>query len=278
MTKPSAARSRVSATCPTEWPGPARPGPARRGAARAGGCVVPRLCCAGLEQRPQHRPHVVQDHRVRRFNRVNAVGLEHQLRARRIGHALEQKGHQRRAFGLSHAGKQPRKFIAVFAPVVRRHLHAGQQHRGPSGLGGTRHLQQVGAGHVHRQAAQGIVATEFQDHMGGLVLEQQARQPRAAARRGVAADAGIDHRGSELLLHQALLQQGHPAAAAPEPVLGRQAVSHHQHDTPPRGPLRQGTACPTCKHRERGTVRQPLAPGNGRSRAQIQTQRRLIHV
>jgi hypothetical protein len=36
-------------------------------------------------------------HRVRGGHRVDAVGLEHRLGVGRVGHALEQKGHQRGA-------------------------------------------------------------------------------------------------------------------------------------------------------------------------------------
>jgi hypothetical protein len=64
--------------------------------------------------------------------------------------------------------------------------------------------------------------------MAGLVLLQQRRQTRAATRRGVAADAGIDHLRARAFLLEFLRQQLHPACAARQAVFGTQGVPDHQ--------------------------------------------------
>jgi len=50
-------------------------------------------------------------------------------------------------------------------------------------------------GHVHRQAAQRVIAAELDDDDLRLMLLEQAWQAGTPARGGVATDAGIDHRG-----------------------------------------------------------------------------------
>ncbi len=84
------------------------------------------------------------------------------------------------------------KSSRVLAAVVRRQLHADDQHPRTRGLAGLRHRDQVGLRHRQRQPTQRVVAAEFDDQHRGLVLLQQCRQPRTAARRRVAADAGVD--------------------------------------------------------------------------------------
>jgi hypothetical protein len=76
-----------------------------------------------------------------------------------------------------------------------------------------------------RQAPQRVVAAELDDHHGRLVLGQQRRQPRTAARCGVAADAGIDHASGDLFLGKLLVQQRHPAGAARQAVFRAQRVA-----------------------------------------------------
>ena len=130
--------------------------------------------------------------------------------------------------------------------------------------------REVVARHRQRQAAQRVVGAELDDHVRGLVLAEQRGQARAAARRRVAADAGVDHGGAHLRLLQALLHQRHPAAAARDAVLGRQAVAHHQH----LGRLGHGAcACGTAPARAsdgHATVREPRASvtPHGRSKGE----------
>ena len=107
---------------------------------------------------------------------------------------FSRKGTSAAPSALATRGEQRGEVLAVLAAVVRRHLHADDQHPRAGGLGGARHRGQVVLRHRQRQAAQRVVAAEFEDHVRRLVLRQQRRQARAAARGGVAADAGVDDR------------------------------------------------------------------------------------
>ena len=112
------------------------------------------------------------------------------------------------------------QFLVVAGAVVRRHLHADQQHARAGGLGRLGHGSQVGLGHGQRQAAQGVVAAQLNHHVRGLFARQQGRQAGAAARRGVTTDAGIHDPGRNFFARQALLQQGRPSRAAFQAILG----------------------------------------------------------
>jgi hypothetical protein len=113
---------------------------------------------------------------LRRFARVDAVGLEQPLRIRPVRDALQQEGHEGCTFVLGHIGEQCREVRAVLAAVVRRHLHAEHQHPRASAFGGARHRRQVGLRAGQRQAAQCVVAAQFEHHMGRPVLCQQRGQ------------------------------------------------------------------------------------------------------
>ena len=71
-----------------------------------------------------------------------------------------------------------------------------------------------------------VVAAQF-DHHGGPVLLPAARPARATARSGVAADAGVDHGGGDLLSWPGAVPAARPSPAVPrrDAVLGRQAVA-----------------------------------------------------
>ncbi len=160
---------------------------------------------------------------------MDAIGLEPTLGIGHVGNAFEEEGYQTRFVLLCHLGEGVGKARAVIGPVIGRHLHAQQQHLGASALAGLNHGLQVTARHLQRQATQGIVATEFNHHHGGLVLGEQHRQPGAPARRGVAADAGIDHAPGGPLFLQFLTQQRHPARASRQAILGTERIADHQH-------------------------------------------------
>ena len=130
---------------------------------------------------------------------------------------------------MCHSAVEGGKVGAVFGAVVGRHLHAQQQYPRAGLLASPHHGAQIVFGHAQGQATQGVIAAELNDQYPRLVLAQQCGQARASAGGGVAADAGIDHAVPARFGAQLLLQQGHPAAAAFEPILGTQRVAHHQH-------------------------------------------------
>ncbi|EEF26682.1 conserved hypothetical protein, partial [Ricinus communis] len=158
--------------------------------------------------------------------RMQPVGLE-QLRL--VGHAVEHERHQRRLDVLAQRAVHGEKLVGIVAAIVGRHAHADQHHLGVGLGGGLAHGAQVGLGGRHRQAAQAVVGAQLDDHDVGLVLGQQRRQARAAAAGGLAADAGIDHDGVDVVLLQFLLGQRDPARAARQAIFGRQTISEHKH-------------------------------------------------
>ena len=180
------------------------------------------------QQLPQLRPHVVQHGRMRFCARVDTVGLEHRRGVRSIGHPLQKEGHHRCLACLRHFGKQVAKPFGVVATIVGWHLHTHQQHLGPGFLGGFGHKTQVVFGVGQGQAAQRIVATEFNHHMGGLVLLQQGGQAAAATRCGFTTHTRIHHSRRDLFLRKPFFEQRHPAFATFEPIFGAQRVTQHQ--------------------------------------------------
>jgi putative ABC transport system ATP-binding protein len=191
---------------------------------------------------------------------VDAVGLEQGFRIRRVGHALQQKGHERCALVLGHSGEQRRKITAVLAAVVRWDLHPHNDDLRADVGRCLDHRGQVLAGHLERQATQGVVAAQFDDHVRRPVQLQQGRQARTPARGGVAADAGVDDRRVDTLLREAFFEQRDPAFAAPQPVLGRQAVAYDQNHRFRRARLAGlGRSRPhePGGHTKRGTLNQP---------------------
>ncbi len=129
---------------------------------------------------------------------MDAVGLKQLGGLGNIGHVFEKEGHEARFFGGSYFAKSFGKLFAIVCAKVGRQLHAYQQHFGTHLLRSVGHAAQVVCGHGHGQAAQCVVCAQLDHYMRGLVLRQQRGQARAAARGGVAADAGVDHFGGYL--------------------------------------------------------------------------------
>lgn len=160
---------------------------------------------------------------------MNAVGLKPAWRIGHVGNAFEKEGYQTRFVLLRHLRESVGKARAVVGPVIGGHLHAQQQHLGACALAALNHGLKVTARHLQRQATQGIVAAEFDHHHGGLVLREQHRQPGAPPGGGVAADAGIDHAPRGQFFFQFLAEQGHPASAPRQAILGAERIADHQH-------------------------------------------------
>lgn len=160
---------------------------------------------------------------------MNAVGLKPAWRIGHVGNAFEKEGYQTRFVLLRHLRESVGKARAVVGPVIGGHLHAQQQHLGACALAALNHGLKVTARHLQRQTTQGIVAAEFDHHHGGLVLREQHRQPGAPPGGGVAADAGIDHAPRGQFFFQFLAEQGHPASAPWQAILGAERIADHQH-------------------------------------------------
>src|SRR5208283_1548017 len=89
---------------------------------------------------------------------------------------------------------------------------------------------QVGAHGCDRSAAQSIIGAKFDDYDGRMVLFESGSYAIFAAKRGFAADAGVDHLIIKLFLLQALLQKIDPARALRQAVAGGQTVAeYHDH-------------------------------------------------
>ena len=121
------------------------------------------------------------------------------------------------------------------APVIRRDLHAEQQHLGAGVLGEDDHPLEVGARGLEGQPPQPVVAAELEDDDGGTVYGERSGQPREAPGRGLAADAGVGHAVPVTLCLQAVLEEGDPALFGRQPVPCADAVAHHQNSGGGRG-------------------------------------------
>ena len=189
------------------------------------------------------------------FARVDAVVLKQFARVWRIGHTGQQERHQTDLVRARYFFKQAGKAVGIVGAVIGWHLHAHQQHAGTGFFGRQRHLMQVVFTHGQRQAAQSVVAAQLDDDVAWPVLRQQRAQARAAAGGGVAADAGVDHPCVQAFRTEFLFQQGNPAGAPAQAILGTQRVTQNQNDRfgclGPRWPLGLG-----CSYRLRRALGQ----------------------
>ena len=78
-------------------------------------------------------------------------------------------------------------------------------------------------------SAQAIIAAQFQDHNARAVHSRARGSRRETARRGFAADAGIDDLVTVTLFLEPRLEQFHPALFyAREPVAGADAIAEYE--------------------------------------------------
>ncbi len=106
----------------------------------------------------------------------------------------------------------------IIQAVIRRQLHAEQQHLGSAAARLLDECSEVGFDVGDGRAAQAIIGAEFEDDDAWLMLAQGCLQASQPAGGGLAADAGVD----DLILWvgalQLLLQQVHPARFARDAV------------------------------------------------------------
>lgn len=156
---------------------------------------------------------------------MDAVGLEHALIG---GDAFQQEGKQDGVFLPGDIGEHRLEPFRIGPSVVGRKLHAGNDDTGTCLARHRRHLAQVGFGLGGLETAQPVVAAQFYDYDLRLVLLEQSRQSRQPSDGRLSADAGVDNLVWRGLLGQPLLQKRHPALAAFQTILGRQAVAQYQ--------------------------------------------------
>ena len=91
-----------------------------------------------------------------------------------------------------------------------------------------RKLQSAGQPTANDLWTQAIVAAQLDDHQLRLMLRKQRRQPRGAARAGIATDRSIDYTMLETAVLQAFLQQCDPTLAGIHPQSGADTIPDHQ--------------------------------------------------
>jgi hypothetical protein len=205
---------------------------------------------SGPKQRREFRPDCVQQQRLRRGGRMDAVVLEKTIVG---GDGLQEKRHAGHAV-------LPRQFIEqrlercrVGSPVIGRYFHAEQQNPGTRLLRTADDGVQVASNVGNRQSTQPVIAAEFDDHHRGPVRGEGPRQAGERAAGGFAAGTGIDDAVTVPFGAQPSLQQGHPALLHANPICRAEAVAQDQD----RGRL----------GRRRGRVR---SPGDDRGKAKDQ--------
>src|SRR5688572_20293299 len=151
-----------------------------------------------------------------------AVGL-HQFTLE--GHLVEQERKKcHRVLGRE-PGEHVAELLAVTRAVVRWYEHADQQHAGLRVARQFDDAREILATGIERQPAQPVVATELDDHDGGLVGLERAWQPGESALRGFAAHAGVDHAVSVPFGGEPLREQVYPALLNLDAIPGAQTVA-----------------------------------------------------
>ncbi len=105
--------------------------------------------------------------------------------------ALEQKGKHRDLVFLCQHGVGCIELLDVVGAVVWREGDSGERHLGAAGFEGGDDLVEVGAGIFDGQAAQAVVAAEF-DYDNRRLEVENGIEPLNAIFGGVAADALVD--------------------------------------------------------------------------------------
>lgn len=189
--------------------------------------------------------------------RVNVVIL-HQLRLLRD--AVDQKGDQRQLELGRNLPELRRERAGVAGTIIGWNLHARQDDLGARRLTQLHHLYQILTDVRHGQAAQAVIASQLQNHHGGLVRRQSCRQARQAAHRGLATHTRIHHFEWTVLRRQLVGQQGHPALCLLHAVARTQAVAKDQNHRLV-GLRLQALQCPKAQHQEQQRAGKGLAQG-----------------
>src|SRR5690625_1873927 len=134
-------------------------------------------------------PDIIQNAWLRLGGWMDAVAL-HEVQV--PGHAVQQKGNQRKRVLLGECGVDLRKLVRIAAPVTRRDLHAHQYRLRARSSTQLDHLAEAVLQCAERLPAETIVATQLSNSQAAIVTLQQRGQPRPAAAAGLPTDAGVN--------------------------------------------------------------------------------------
>jgi hypothetical protein len=189
------------------------------------------------QQRSQRRPDVVQHARVGLGLGVDAVGLEQATASGPSATPARKKGTSATFSALATRVNSAVEVLAVLGGRSWAAPACPAAARGAGGLGGRVISARLCFGAGQRQAAQGVVAAQFDHHHRGLVRFSSAgsreRPPEVVSPLMLALTTC---QGSRSCARRAPAVP--PSPAAGQAVFGRQAVAHHQQRA--RRPLRCG--------------------------------------
>jgi len=123
-----------------------------------------------------------------------------------------------------------KKLAAIHRAEVRGNAQAAQQHPGIILFRQLNHLLQILSQFFQGQAAQSVIATQFDNDDVRPVLFECLWQAGQAVTGGVAADACIDNLVWVACFPQAGLQQLHPAGMPFDTKCSAEAVTEHEDD------------------------------------------------
>ena len=179
-----------------------------------------------LQDCGHRRGDLARQYRLCRGARMYAVGL-HQGRVAG-GYALEKTGQVMDPGFAAHGFEDLLKTGVVGRAEIGRHAHSDEQNGHRLLFSQLHHLAQVIGALGKTKPAQAIVAAEFDDQVGGIVLIQQTGQPLQSTESRFAANAGIDHACLRKTRPYIGAEQLRPALVYRNIVGGGKAVTQNQ--------------------------------------------------
>ena len=172
------------------------------------------------------RPQVIGDARSAGAGGMDAIRL---VQIGHAGDAFEQKRHQRDFVLAREILKHLTKSRGVLFPVVRRRLHADEQHWNRALPRAMDDALQILLHLGWRQASQPVIGAERKNQQPHIPFERPARAPQSVGRR-VARHAGIDDLERDARLVQLALQHGRIRLLARDAEARGQAVAERHDD------------------------------------------------
>ena len=145
-----------------------------------------------------------------------------------VGDLVHEAWHERNFVFPCKFGVDAREDAVVGFTVVRRQADAREQDLHVPRLGGLDDRREALADLREGQAAQSVVAAEFDDQDRRPVFVECGTEAVEPGARGIAADAGVDDPPSGVFAVEALLQQRDPALFLVDTIGGTDAVAEDQ--------------------------------------------------